>query len=271
MAQLPQREWVNFSHRLIHHGRRVCAARKPRCDECVLNVVCPKIGVKEKTAAPGTAQPVPFPRKAIKPGENGPSLNPNRPETFGRRSRNTTMILSGHEIRKQLGENIVIDPFDERNLNPNSYNLTLHHELMTYEEVVLDMRKANRVRRIEIPKDGLMLSPNQLYLGRTIERTETHNFVPMIEGPLQRRPAGIVRARDRWFRRRGFLRLLDAGNVRRAAGANLSRRADLPDFLSPGMRRDHGISKRQISAQPRHSAQLAVQRAESGGTARSAA
>jgi endonuclease-3 len=55
MAQLPQREWVDFSHRLIHHGRRVCAARKPRCDECVLNVVCPKIGVKEKPAAPGTS------------------------------------------------------------------------------------------------------------------------------------------------------------------------------------------------------------------------
>jgi dCTP deaminase len=92
------------------------------------------------------------------------------------------MILTGHEIRKQLDQNIVIDPFDERNLNPNSYNLTLHHELMTYEEVVLDMRKANRVRRVEIPKEGLILSPNQLYLGRTVERTETHNYVPMIEG-----------------------------------------------------------------------------------------
>src|ERR1700749_3538408 len=92
------------------------------------------------------------------------------------------MILSGQEIRAKLGGDIVIDPFDERKLNPNSYNLTLYHELMTYEEVVLDMRKANRVRRVEIPKDGLTLSPNQLYLGRTIERTETHNFVPMIEG-----------------------------------------------------------------------------------------
>jgi dCTP deaminase len=44
------------------------------------------------------------------------------------------------------------------------------------------MRKANRVRRIEIPPEGLVLSPNQLYLGRTVERTETHNLVPMIEG-----------------------------------------------------------------------------------------
>ncbi len=92
------------------------------------------------------------------------------------------MILSGHEILKELGRNIVIDPFQEENLNPNSYNLTLHKELLTYEEVVLDMRKSNRVRRIEIPPEGLVLNPHQLYLGRTAERTETHYFVPMIEG-----------------------------------------------------------------------------------------
>ena len=92
------------------------------------------------------------------------------------------MILSGHEILSRFGEDILIDPFDEKNLNPNSYNLTLYHELMTYEEVVLDMRKPNRVRRLEIPPEGVVLSPNQLYLGRTVERTETHNLVPMIEG-----------------------------------------------------------------------------------------
>ena len=92
------------------------------------------------------------------------------------------MVLSGQEIKRQLGTNIVIDPFDESRLNPNSYDLALHDELMVYEEVVLDMRKANRVRRIGIPREGLVLQPNQLYLGRTVERTETHNFVPMIEG-----------------------------------------------------------------------------------------
>ena len=92
------------------------------------------------------------------------------------------MILSGREIQAQLGRNIVIDPFDESRINPNSYNLALHHELMVYEEVVLDMRKANRVRRVRIPEDGIVLQPSQLYLGRTVERTETHNLVPMIEG-----------------------------------------------------------------------------------------
>src|SRR5213079_1951386 len=92
------------------------------------------------------------------------------------------MILSGDEICRYLGRDIVIDPFDESRLNPNSYNLTLHDELLTYEEVVLDMMEPNRTRRIRIPSEGRVLTPQKLYLGRTAERTETHNFVPMIEG-----------------------------------------------------------------------------------------
>ncbi|MSR57678.1 MAG: dCTP deaminase [Planctomycetaceae bacterium] len=92
------------------------------------------------------------------------------------------MILTGSEIKAQLGGNIVIEPFDAKQLNPNSYNLRLHNELLVYEEIVLDMRRPNRFRRYAIPEDGLVLNPNQLYLGRTIERTETYDLVPMIEG-----------------------------------------------------------------------------------------
>ncbi len=142
------------------------------------------------------------------------------------------MILTGHEIRSQLGRNIVIEPFDDANLNPNSYNLTLHHELMTYEEVVLDMRRANRVRRVEIPAEGLVLSPNQLYLGRTIERTETHNHVPMIEGRSSVGRLGLFVHVTAGFGDVGFCGYLDARNVRRAAGPHLCGRADLPDLLS---------------------------------------
>ena len=36
VALLPPEEWINFSHRLIHHGRRVCIARRPRCADCQL-------------------------------------------------------------------------------------------------------------------------------------------------------------------------------------------------------------------------------------------
>jgi dCTP deaminase len=92
------------------------------------------------------------------------------------------MILSGQEIKKRMGDSIVIDPFNEDHLNPNSYNLTLHDEVMVYEEVVLDMRQVNRVRRLKIPESGMVLTPNQLFLARTVERTETHDLVPMIEG-----------------------------------------------------------------------------------------
>lgn len=42
---LPQDEWVSFSTRLILHGRRVCSARSPRCEECVLAELCPRVGV----------------------------------------------------------------------------------------------------------------------------------------------------------------------------------------------------------------------------------
>ena len=48
------------------------------------------------------------------------------------------MILSGHQIRERLGDEIVIDPFDEKHLNPNSYNLSLHDEVMVYDNEFLN-------------------------------------------------------------------------------------------------------------------------------------
>lgn len=42
---VPKKHWVMFPHWLIFHGRRVCKARKPICDECVLEDICPKIGI----------------------------------------------------------------------------------------------------------------------------------------------------------------------------------------------------------------------------------
>lgn len=41
MAALPREEWVMFSHRLIHHGRRVCTARSPKCGACPVADLCP--------------------------------------------------------------------------------------------------------------------------------------------------------------------------------------------------------------------------------------
>ncbi|GAB6170981.1 dCTP deaminase [Paradesulfitobacterium aromaticivorans] len=92
------------------------------------------------------------------------------------------MILSGREIKNKLGQEIVIEPFNEKQLNPNSYNLRLHNELLVYEEPVLDMKKENKTRKLIIPPEGLMLETGRLYLGRTLEYTQTDRYVPMLEG-----------------------------------------------------------------------------------------
>lgn len=92
------------------------------------------------------------------------------------------MILSGKEIEKRLGQDIVIEPYAPSRLNPNSYNLRLHNELLVYDEPYLDMKKPNKYQPLIIPEKGLLLETNKLYLGRTMEYTETRNLVPMLEG-----------------------------------------------------------------------------------------
>ncbi len=92
------------------------------------------------------------------------------------------MILSGKEIAKRLDKDIVITPYSPAQLNPNSYNLRLHKDLLVYDTECLDMKTPNATKKLEIPETGLRLSPSTLYLGRTVEYTETHKCVPMLEG-----------------------------------------------------------------------------------------
>lgn len=92
------------------------------------------------------------------------------------------MILSGKKIKEKLGTEIIIEPYNEKQLNPNSYNIRLHDQLLVYNSPILDMKTPNLTSQITIPETGLILQPNVLYLGRTVEYTKTTNFVPMIEG-----------------------------------------------------------------------------------------
>lgn len=92
------------------------------------------------------------------------------------------MILSGEEIKNRLGKDIVIDPFYEKCINPNSYNLHLFNELLVYKSELLDSAQNNETEKIEISQEGFILQPNQLYLARTVEYTETHNLVPIMKG-----------------------------------------------------------------------------------------
>lgn len=102
--------------------------------------------------------------------------------------------LTGKEILRQMElGHIEIDPFDKSRINPNSYNVRLAPELLVYKPnttsyitgkkyVELDAHKKNETESLMIPETGLILYPNTLYLGRTVERTYTDKYVPMIDG-----------------------------------------------------------------------------------------
>lgn len=93
------------------------------------------------------------------------------------------MILSDKKIMESIerGE-IVIEPFDRKNLGTNSYDVHLGKTLAIYKDHILDARKHNPIEYLEIPDSGFVLHPNTLYLGVTLEYTETHNAVPFLEG-----------------------------------------------------------------------------------------
>ena len=123
------------------------------------------------------------------------------------------MILTGKQIKwaKEQGY-LDISDWDESRLNPNSYNLRLADELMTYvdplitddngvplafinkmtdkglmkfvtgKDVTLDMALPHRTYTFKIPEEGFVLQPGILYLARTMEYTRTDKFVPMLEG-----------------------------------------------------------------------------------------
>jgi len=56
MALLPRADWLKISDLFVHHGRAVCIARRPKCNICPLNKLCPKIGLKKNGAAVAVAR-----------------------------------------------------------------------------------------------------------------------------------------------------------------------------------------------------------------------
>jgi dCTP deaminase len=93
------------------------------------------------------------------------------------------MILSDAKIRAEMDRGrIVIRPFRPECLGTNSYDVHLGPYLAVYTEGGLDAKRPNPVREFRIPPSGFVLVPGQLYLGVTEEYTETHGFVPFLEG-----------------------------------------------------------------------------------------
>lgn len=93
------------------------------------------------------------------------------------------MILTDTAILAAIesGE-IVIQPFDRKALGTNSYDVHLSKHLAVYANRELDAKIDNPIVEMEIPEEGFLLQPGELYLGATMEYTETHATVPFLEG-----------------------------------------------------------------------------------------
>jgi dCTP deaminase len=93
------------------------------------------------------------------------------------------VILTGPEITAAAADGrIRIVPFSADQVNPNSYNVCLGDILLTYTEEVMDAYAANPVRALQLPEEGLVLQPEQLYLGHTVERVGSDRYVPLLFG-----------------------------------------------------------------------------------------
>ena len=93
------------------------------------------------------------------------------------------MILSGLKIKEEVENgNIIISPFDEKMLNPNSYNYLLGERLFLLKDDIIDPKKPSSYDEIIIPDDGIILHPNQLYLGSTSEIIGSDKYVTQLIG-----------------------------------------------------------------------------------------
>ncbi len=93
------------------------------------------------------------------------------------------MILTDKRILEEIEKgNIVIEPFDRKFLGSNSYDVHLADIMSIYKDDILDARKHNKLNSFKINDDGFLLLPGRLYLAVTQEYTETHTFVPFLEG-----------------------------------------------------------------------------------------
>lgn len=93
------------------------------------------------------------------------------------------MILTGPAVRDAVAAGtITIDPFDPALLNPNSYNYHLGRTLKTLVSSPVNPRHEAETKTIEIGPAGYVLQPNTLYLGATVERIGSAQYVTSLIG-----------------------------------------------------------------------------------------
>lgn len=93
------------------------------------------------------------------------------------------MILTGPKIMQEVKKgNITIAPFNAKYVNPNSYDFHLGNTLAVYKNKILDAKEDNPVEVIEIPDEGIVLQPDKLYLGHSVEVVGSEMYVPILRG-----------------------------------------------------------------------------------------
>lgn len=137
------------------------------------------------------------------------------------------MILTGESIKREVGAgSIVIDPFDERCLNPNSYNYHLGPVVRVYDTTTpLDMCAVPPTRTITLDQNGFVFLPRRVYLGSTVETIGSGVYVPSLIGRSSLGRLGV------------FLQIsADLGNLGAVHTWTLEIVVTQPIRMYPGMR-----------------------------------
>lgn len=100
------------------------------------------------------------------------------------------MIITNIEQQVKAGK-ILIEPYNPARTSINSHDLTLSDQLGFYNDKVLDAAKPNEISIFQIPKEGYILRPENLYLGATNERAGSKFYVPKITGKSSTGRLGI--------------------------------------------------------------------------------
>ena len=105
-----------------------------------------------------------------------------------------SILLKDQIIDEYKKSRILINPFNSDQIGPNSYDVRLSDKLKIYDfskTSVLDCKKSNPTKTFIIPDEGIVLQPNILYLGSTVEKIGSDNYIPMYEGRSSMARLGI--------------------------------------------------------------------------------
>ncbi|MDP2736523.1 MAG: hypothetical protein Q8O59_01915 [bacterium] len=93
------------------------------------------------------------------------------------------MIFTGEEIKKCVSKGkIIINPFFKEDLNPNSYNYHLGHEILELNDNLIDTKKPTNYKKIILKNSGYILKPGKTYLGHTNEEIGSEDYLTILIG-----------------------------------------------------------------------------------------